>query len=329
MKTLLFFAALLSIGAALSQETAPPAAPETEDDGGRIVGGKPAEFTPWQAQIYTTYRYTDDDVQADLRKPPSERSHLDLKRPWERAHRCGGVYIGDLWVLTAAHCIMKVDGDVLTQRRVRLGTQNIELQPGTTWRIERVAVHKDYVDREPFRDDIALIRIAPDTGSKTSLDPEQVAPIRLLGSKPGDRPIEEADRVRITGWGLTKARDSGSGSLARDHSVNRFTAGLQMIELGVIADDKCDRHQRYAGRLKDKTLCVGQDAGKAGFDSCNGDSGGPVTRVQGRERVLVGLVSWGVGCALADTPGIYTRVPAYADWIEAVKKRSKPGFQRF
>lgn len=328
MKTLPLFFALLSIGVARPQDAQPPAEPETEDDGGRIVGGRPADLTPWQAQIYTTYLYTDDDVQADLKKPPSERSHLKEKRPWERAHRCGGVYIGDLWVLTAAHCIMKVDGDVLTQRRVRLGTQNIELQPGTTWRIERVAVHKGYDDREPFRHDIALIRIAPDPGSRAILDPEQVSPIRLLGSKPGDRPIEEQDRVRVTGWGLTKARDSGSGSLARDNSVNRFTAGLQMIDLGVLADGECDRHPRYAGRLKDKTLCVGQEAGKAGFDSCNGDSGGPVTRVQGRERVLVGLVSWGIGCALADTPGIYTRIPAYADWIDGVKKRSKPGFQR-
>jgi secreted trypsin-like serine protease len=322
-------AILFSSGTVQTQDAVPtpPPPPTEEDDGGRIVGGDPAESTPWQVQLYTTYEYTEGDVQEDLKKAPADRANLALKRGWERQHRCGGVYIGDFWVLTAAHCIIKVSGDVLTQRRVRLGTQNLEM-PGTTWRIERVTVHKGYDDQEPFRDDIALIRIAPDPGSKTDIDPLKTSPIRLIGSKPGDRALEEGDRVRVTGWGLTKERDSGAKALARDGSINRFTAGLRQLELSVLAQSECDRIESYRGRIKERTICVGKDSGAAGFDSCNGDSGGPLTRAQGKERVLVGLVSWGRGCALADTPGIYTRVAAYTDWIEAAKRRSKPGFNR-
>lgn len=58
--------------------------------------------------------------------------------------------------------------------------------------------------------------------------------------------------------------------------------------------------------------------GTGGKDSCQGDSGGPlVSRATGGDSAysLIGIVSWGRGCALADFPGVYTEVSNYLDWI--------------
>lgn len=47
-----------------------------------------------------------------------------------------------------------------------------------------------------------------------------------------------------------------------------------------------------------------------------GDSGGPlVAKVCGDRWAVVGIVSYGVGCAFPGFPGVYTRVPVYAEWI--------------
>ena len=60
-------------------------------------------------------------------------------------------------------------------------------------------------------------------------------------------------------------------------------------------------------------FCAGVAAG--GKDSCQGDSGGPI--VAAGTKTLIGLVSWGEGCAAPNKPGVYTRVAAVLSFINA------------
>ena len=52
------------------------------------------------------------------------------------------------------------------------------------------------------------------------------------------------------------------------------------------------------------------------LDTCQGDSGGPIMMyTTSQQWVLVGVTSYGIGCARADYAGVYTRVAAYQSWI--------------
>ena len=51
-------------------------------------------------------------------------------------------------------------------------------------------------------------------------------------------------------------------------------------------------------------------------DACSGDSGGPLLGKIDGMTTQVGIVSWGIGCALSGFPGVYNRIGESLAWIE-------------
>ncbi|XP_051007612.1 anionic trypsin-2 isoform X2 [Acomys russatus] len=100
----------------------------------------------------------------------------------------------------------------------------------------------------------------------------------------------------ISGWGNTLSFGVNNPDL------------LQCLDAPILSQAECEAS--YPGKITKNMICVGFLEG--GKDSCQGDSGGPVVC----NGELQGIVSWGYGCALKDSPGVYTKVCNYVDWIQ-------------
>jgi trypsin len=81
---------------------------------------------------------------------------------------------------------------------------------------------------------------------------------------------------------------------------------LQKVEVPIVPQWEC-KWLYGREKLSDNMFC----AGRAGRDTCQGDSGGPAVT----NGILVGIVSWGEGCARPGYPGIYTSVENLRKWI--------------
>lgn len=82
---------------------------------------------------------------------------------------------------------------------------------------------------------------------------------------------------------------------------NLFPNVLQHVEIDYIKNSGCK--VSYGDRIKESMMCASVN-GIA--DTCQGDSGGPL--FDRNNDVLVGVVSWGHGCAERDFPGVYSRI---------------------
>jgi len=223
--------------------------------------------------------------------------------PWQvniNSGFCGGSLINDQWVLTAAHCVEKQKPEDF---KVAVG-QHMIGDKAKEYTPSHLIVHEGW-GRAGMSDDIALLKLS----EKVNFG-DLVQPVCLPDKKMGI-----PRQVTVTGWGRTSENGPGSTNLLQ-------------VSVPVISNADCGKS--YPGDITEKMVCAGLPEG--GKDSCQGDSGGPMvfsrrskhsraksgkqTRNGFRQTFQLGVVSWGVGCARPGSPGVYTRVSEYLDWIE-------------
>jgi len=140
--------------------------------------------------------------------------------------------------------------------------------------------------------------------------------VNALGNPilPANSP-EYPRKATTAGWGLTKEPTFmeqlfGVNSETSD-THNALTAEINVLESVVCRSALAEV---YGDPRDDLYLCAGLPAG--GTDTCQGDSGGPlIIKDADRYPILIGIVSTGVGCARAQTPGTYTHIGAFSKWI--------------
>ncbi|HEX6388665.1 MAG TPA: trypsin-like serine protease [Solirubrobacteraceae bacterium] len=213
------------------------------------------------------------------------QAELEIERAGGAA-LCGGTLVAFKKIVTAAHCVAGVSAQDVT---VRLGSN--ELGAGMAHAVEAVAVDPAY-DDVTFAHDVAVLTLAQ---AATQM------PLALLD--PASDVYEYDVNGRVLGWGATA--DGGPAS-----------AALREVDVPLVADLFCGAAQALGSALiADVMICAGLAAG--GKDSCQGDSGGPLMFNSDGMHKLLGVVSWGDGCALPDRYGVYTELPdgAIRQWL--------------
>ncbi|CRL02399.1 CLUMA_CG015395, isoform A [Clunio marinus] len=210
-------------------------------------------------------------------------------------HRCGGAVLNENFIATAGHC---VDDLLTSQIRIRVGEYDFshvqEQLPYIERAVSKKIVHPKY-NFYTYEYDLALVKLE---------QPLEFAPHISPICLPATDDLLIGQNGTVTGWG----RLSEGGTLP---SI------LQEVSVPIVSNDRCKTMFLKAGRhefIPEIFLCAGHEKGQS--DSCQGDSGGPL-QVKGKDGhyFLAGIISWGIGCAEANLPGVCTRISKFTPWI--------------
>jgi secreted trypsin-like serine protease len=225
--------------------------------------------------------------------PPNKYNFLvALNRKGNSAYQgqfCGGALISPTKVATAAHCC---DGFRADDIEVLIGWHDLSNDnEGTRANVASISMYENYNTRT-LDGDVCYLTLSDTISNAVA------SSIKLdTGS------LNKASQVlTVIGWGNTSPTSS------------QYPTRAQEVDVPYVTNEVCNSREAYNGAITEGMLCAGFKAG--GRDACQGDSGGPLFYDNGVEQVLVGIVSWGYGCAQPDAYGVNARVSSYLNFLE-------------
>ena len=195
-------------------------------------------------------------------------------------------------MLTAAHCVNGYKSASKAKLlRIHAGDYDLSKNdPGEQiMKVCRVVVHSGYGNN---LNDVALLKLCSPV--KTS---NKAKVIRMASTS---FKVPKSSYLGVAGWGRTTEGGDSSDRLKK--------VFVKKVEFG-------DCKKSYSS-INKGNICAGME--KGGKDSCQGDSGGPLWYKKNKVTTLVGVVSWGRGCARPGKPGVYAKVAYYRNWINNV-----------
>ncbi|KAI5749407.1 hypothetical protein M8J76_007086 [Diaphorina citri] len=299
--------------------------PEVLDDGISVVPGPMPVAAPHGFQDYTSWfqeLISGFVTNQEESTPPEPVKPVDLEKcgpctcgavnkktrivggqvtyvhqyPWmallmyKKRFYCGATLINNLYVLTAAHCVHQFDKKHITVRFLEHDRSTLNESDHIDRKVKWITKHRGY-STTTFNNDIALIRLEEELKYDDKLRPVCM-PVKgkSFSNKTGI----------VTGWGVQKQGGSTSDTLLE-------------VEVPILSNAECKK-TAYENRITPNMLCAGYPKGEK--DSCQGDSGGPLHYANETVHHIVGVVSWGEGCAQENYPGVYARVNRYLTWIK-------------
>jgi len=221
---------------------------------------------------------------------------------------------GTAKVLTAAHNLNNVGS--ARSLKVRVGEYDAsaykrpEQYKHEEYNVLSAAIHPRF-DRKRLSNDLAVLRLS----QRVNLNHRYVNTACLPSCRDQfSYQFSNGTGVRchVAGWG-------------KDEFTGDFQFLQHKVDLPLVDDFSCNSALKRAlnskkpgvgdrFQLDSSEICAGGEIGK---DACTGDGGSPlVCQAESGRWTVVGLVSWGIGCA-SHLPGVYVDVYQFRDWINS------------